>query len=310
MGHAEPILVTGAAGGVGGVGRLVVELLRGDSRPVRAFVHREDARARALRELGAQVVVGDLTRPDDVSGALVGCRVMYFGMSLAPDFLEAAATVATVCQALGRLERLVAMSQLTVSRMSALRVDESHHQRLHWLSEQVLDWSGAPVTHVRPTVFLENPLFSGLAADSIRRDGTLSLPLGAGRTSPVAARDVARVVTALLTRPHRHDCRVYELTGPRSQDLTAVAAAYARALDRPVTYVDVPPARWEAEVLAATGLTRHVRDHLMVLARMHRENRFDRLTATVEEVTGTAALGVEGYVAEHLDLFAPLATAR
>ncbi len=45
-----PILVTGAAGSVGGVGRTVVELLRQRNLPVRALVRRENARAKALPE--------------------------------------------------------------------------------------------------------------------------------------------------------------------------------------------------------------------------------------------------------------------
>lgn len=305
MTGGEPILITGAAGGVGGVGRTVVELLLDRSRTVRAMTHREDERARELRELGAEVVVGDLTRPEDVAQAVSGCGRMYFSMSVSPDYLEAATTVATVCRALGGLETLVAMSQLTVARMTALRADESRQQRAHWLSEQVLDWSGLPVTHVRPTVFLENPLFTDLAAASIRHDGTLALPLGSGRTSPIAARDVARVVAALLDAPYRHQGRVYELTGPRSQDLTAVAAEYSRGLGRPVPYVDVEPDSWAEQVLPTVGLTPHARQHLLTLARLHRENRFDRLTPTVEQVTGEPAQSVESYVAEHRERFLP-----
>ncbi|WP_244320659.1 NAD(P)H-binding protein [Streptomyces melanosporofaciens] len=57
-----PILVTGAAGSVGGIGRTVVEELRRRDLPVRAMVHREDERADALRATGAEVVAGDLTR--------------------------------------------------------------------------------------------------------------------------------------------------------------------------------------------------------------------------------------------------------
>ena len=70
---AEPglILVTGAGGGgVGGVGGKVVALLRQRGRDVRAMAHHDDDRADALRALGADVVVGDLTRPADVATAL------------------------------------------------------------------------------------------------------------------------------------------------------------------------------------------------------------------------------------------------
>jgi uncharacterized protein YbjT (DUF2867 family) len=150
---AEPglILVTGAGGGIGGVGGKVVALLRQRGLSVRAMVHHDDDPADALRALGADVVVGDLTRPADVAAALDSARRMFFSMSLAPSYLEAAATVATVARAVGDLQALVATSQMTVSQMDALSMGESHHQRLHFLSEQVLNWSGLPVVHARPT---------------------------------------------------------------------------------------------------------------------------------------------------------------
>jgi uncharacterized protein YbjT (DUF2867 family) len=48
MPDQDPILVTGAAGKVGAVGRTVVELLRRHDLPVRALVRRHDERADAL----------------------------------------------------------------------------------------------------------------------------------------------------------------------------------------------------------------------------------------------------------------------
>src|SRR6478735_9642084 len=137
---AEPglIPVTGAGGGVGGVGGKVVALLRQRGRAVRAMAHHDDDRADALRALGADVVVGDLTRPGDVATALDSVQRMFFSMSLAPSYLEATATVATVTRAVGEVDALVAISQMTVSQMTvsqmdALSMSESHHQRLHWL---------------------------------------------------------------------------------------------------------------------------------------------------------------------------------
>jgi hypothetical protein len=40
------------------------------------------------------------------------------------------------------------------------------------------------------------------------------------------------------------------------------------------------------------------------MARLHRENRYDRVTATVEEITGRSAESVEEFVARRSDLFA------
>jgi uncharacterized protein YbjT (DUF2867 family) len=46
-------------------------------------------------------------------------------------------------------------------------------------------------------------LFTALAAWSIADEGTLRLPFGGGRTSPIAAVDIARVVATILEDP-RH----------------------------------------------------------------------------------------------------------
>src|SRR5882724_520842 len=77
------ILVTGAAGKTGAVGRTVTGLLLERGLPVRAMVRTEDDRARALRAAGAEVVVGDLLEPSDVYRVVSGCRRVFFGMSVA-----------------------------------------------------------------------------------------------------------------------------------------------------------------------------------------------------------------------------------
>ena len=59
---------------------------------------REDERAEALRAIGAEVVVGDLTRAEDVARALAGCRRIYFGMSVSAPYLEATVTAAAVAR--------------------------------------------------------------------------------------------------------------------------------------------------------------------------------------------------------------------
>lgn len=57
----------------------------------------------------------------------------------------------------GDLEVFVNISQMTVSQMSLTNMTDSPQHRQHLLAEQVLNWSGLPVVHVRPTVFLKTP---------------------------------------------------------------------------------------------------------------------------------------------------------
>src|ERR1700687_410795 len=293
------ILVTGAAGQVGSVGRTVAGLLFDRGLPVRAMVRREDERAASLRAAGAQVVVGDLLEPGDVYRVVSGCSRVYFSMSPSAGYLEATVTMAAVAREAG-VNALVNMSQMTVSEMSIQNTTPSHQQRQHWLSEQALAWSGLPVVTIRPTMFFES--FSPLAGPTVRDRGRIDLPFGRGKTSPVAAADVARVVASVLADPRPHLGRVYELTGPRSQDMHGVAREYSDALNREVTYSDIPPEDWERE-LKKVGLPEHLTRHLVTMAALNRAGRYDRMADGVERVTGRPAMSVREFVSLHADGF-------
>ncbi len=293
------ILVTGAAGQVGAVGRTVTGLLLGRGLPVRAMVRREDDRAAALRAAGAEVVVGDLLEPADVYRVVSGCRRVYFGMSVSAGYLEATVTMAAVAREVG-VNALVNISQMTVSQMSIRNTTPSRQQRQHWLSEQTLAWSGLPVVTIRPTVFLES--FFLFAGPTVRDRGRIELPFGRGKTSPVAAADVARVATAVLSDPGPHLGRIYELTGPRSQDMHGVAREFSDALNREVMYTDIPPEDWERE-LKREGLQEHLTRHLVTMAELHRAGRYDRLADGVERVTGRPAMSVREFVSLYADEF-------
>jgi uncharacterized protein YbjT (DUF2867 family) len=296
-------LVTGAGGGVGSVSPRVVELLAGEGEQVRAMVHRDDHRVDHLRELGVEVLVGDLTDPCDVAGAMRGVERMFFNMSVSQEYLTATAVVCAVAREEVNLDLIVNMSQMTISEMTLTSTGESRQHRLHWLSEHIMNWSGVPVIHVRPTVFLDNPLFTLLARKSIRDRGVLALPFGSGRSSPIAAGDVARFVATLLCNSAGGTGEVYELTGPEVLDIHELAERYSRGLNRPVRAEDIAYDEWLHHHLRTPGLPEHVKQHIATMARLHREGRYDRTSDDFQKVTGQPAQAVDQYIAAHPDLF-------
>ena len=186
---------------------------------------------------------------------------------------------------------------------------ESPQQQQHWLGEQVLNWSGVPVTHVRSTIFVE-PFFSSMAASSIAKDGTIRLPFGSARTSPIPASDVARVVSTILEDPTGHRGKVYELTGPRSEDMNEIANEYAIALNRPVKYVDTPYDKWLKEELLPLNLPHYVFHHVSTMAKLIADNRYDRLTWDVQKLTGKPSMSVREFVTAHPEIFSNAAVRR
>jgi len=296
----QPILVTGAAGRVGAVGRTLSELLLARGLAVRALVRREDDRSASLRRLGAQVVVGDLLDLHDLHRAIDGCAGVYFALSVSASYLEATVNAAVVAKHHG-VRAFVNMSQMTVSQMSISETTPSPQQKQHWLGEQVLNWSGLPLVHVRPTVFME-VFFLRFSSPTIRQSNEILLPFGNGRTSPIAAQDVARALADILSDPAPHIGRVYNLTGPQSEDMHFYAKEYSEVLGRHITYIDVPLAPWRQRLID-DGLPNHVVEHLSTMALLHQQNRYDRMSDDVRQLTGTPPINIREFVRHHADAF-------
>src|SRR5690242_1177314 len=178
----NPILVTGAAGRIGAVGRTITKLLLQQGKAVRAMVRNEDERAQALRDMGAEVVVGDLLDLNSMHRVIAGCDTIYFSMSISDAYLAATVNTAAVAKYHG-VKAFINMSQMTRAQMSITEATPSPQHKLHWLAEQALNWSGLPVVHVRPTVLLEG-FFLILTPESVRESDQINLPVGEGKPSP------------------------------------------------------------------------------------------------------------------------------
>jgi NAD(P)H dehydrogenase (quinone) len=295
-------LITGAAGDIGGVSRTTVDMLLERGHPVRAFVRRDDDRARSLRRAGAEIFVGDLLNVADVAAALEGCRRVYFSMSLSPYYTDAVTLMAAAARARGDIEAFVNISEyeqsyMTFEKMTAPReertswlgglvTDWSPQQRAHWNSEQVLQWSGLPVVNIRATIFVENPILTWFALGPLSQ-GELRLPFGPRRLAPIAAHDVAELCTKILLDPDPHLSKSYELTGPELKDMHGFAEDYAAVLGRNVSYIPEDLEAWnEKYVDGVLAGNPHVAEHLKTLTRLIAGGRYDVVTNQLGTLLG------------------------
>lgn len=303
---SNPILVTGAAGRIGAVGRAITKLLLKQGEAVRAMVRTEDERAQALRVMGAEVVVGDLLDLQSMHRVIDGCEKMYFGLSVSDAYLAATVNVAAVAKH-HAVKAFINMSQMTLSQMSITETTPSPQHKLHWLAEQALNWSGLPVVHIRPTVLLEGFLLI-LTPDSVKESNQIRLPFGNGKTSPVAVEDVARVIATVLADPQPHIGKIYHLTGPQSENMDFFAQEYSKALGRAITYEDIPLEPW-LDGLLKRGLPVHLVHHLATVADLHRAGRYDRMSGDVFTLTGQTPISVQEFVRKNESAFSPSAKA-
>src|SRR5262249_48883782 len=144
--------------------------------------------------------------------------------------------------------------------------------------------------------------------DSVRELSQIRLPLGEGKTSPVAVGDVARVLAVLLADPQPHIGKIYHLTGPHSENMHFYALEYSMALGRPVTYQDIPVESWR-DALLERGLPAHLVKHLVTMADLHRAGRYDRMSSDVFMLTGQGPMTLQEMVRKNAATFTASAKA-
>jgi NAD(P)H dehydrogenase (quinone) len=128
------------------------------------------------------------------------------------------------------------------------------------------------------------------------------VPAGDGRIGLVSKGDVGRCLAALARRGPTGRC--HEVTGPAALDAAAIAATAAQAWVRPVAYRPISAAAYMAQA-AATEDPWWLYAYTSMFASI-REQRWDRVTAEVQHLTGRDPR----HLGEILDETTPSADAR
>src|SRR5260370_27848035 len=156
----HPILITGEAGGQeGSTGRVIAMLLLNQGLPVRAFVHKLDARSDELRQKGAEIIKGDLLNPASVQAAMKDVKRAYFTYPVADGLLEAATIFAATAHDAG-LELVVNNSQFQGTpddpAFRDLQGAPSFRNLQHRLADRIFDWAQVGAVHLQTPPYYEN----------------------------------------------------------------------------------------------------------------------------------------------------------
>ncbi len=290
---SEPILVTGAAGGSqGSTGRRLAAHLLEKGFPVRAFVHTLDARSDSLRDLGAEVVQGDLLDRDSVRTSLKGIKRAYFTYSVSDGLLEAT-TIFAMAAREAETDLVVNNSQLQGARKAP-----SFRNMQHGLADRIFDWAEVGAVHLHAPPYYEN--VRALVRKNVAEQGTVFLPWGDGSaTIPlVGAEDVSHVAATLLANSEKPSERAYDLIAA-TPTVKEIIDTLSAALQRPIRYVDITDEQW-ADAMRG-HINTHALDHLSHLWRYFRSSERRSLeeargvTDTIPTLTGKRAQTLEGF---------------
>jgi uncharacterized protein YbjT (DUF2867 family) len=294
---SQPILVTGAAGGQqGSTGRLVTGLLLKQGIPVRAFVHKLDARCDELRQQGAEIVEGDLLSPTSVAEAMKDVKRAYFTYPVTDGLLEAVTIFAATAREVD-LELVVNNSQFQGQSddpaFRDLRYAASFRNLQHRLADRVFDWAQVAAVHIQAPPYYEN--VRAMVSRSVAEQNAAFLPWGDGdAVIPLAgAEDVARVAATLLAGSGIPSEKVYPVV---SETLTVreIVDTLGKAIGRPIRYVPITDEQWAGA--AKERINPHALDHLTSLWRYFREGKTRaRPSDTVRTITGRSPQTLEEF---------------
>ena len=232
--------VTGVTGKVGGE---LARALVAAGQPVRAVV-RDPKKAQPWAALGCEIAPAEMGDAPALAAAFSGATAVFIlppsEFDPSPGYPEARAMIHSVVEALKAASPAKVLSLSTIG--ADARQDNLLSQRT--LLEEALGQLPIPLTILRPAWFLDNAAWD---VQSARETGTIHsfLQPTDRPLAMVAARDVGRVAAELLQQDWT-GTRVVELDGPSRVSPDDLAAAFARALGRPVRAVPVPRDSWEA----------------------------------------------------------------
>jgi uncharacterized protein YbjT (DUF2867 family) len=288
--NMSKVLISGAAGDTG---RAAVREAIALGLDVRAMVHNRDARSEALETLGAEVALGDLLEIDTVRAAMEGTNAAYLVWPVAPGLIHATVNFAQAAKEAG------VSTVINLSQRSANRFSTSNSCRDSFIAEQVLNWSGLPVIHLRPTYFLEWLLYPWQLP--YLQKGILRMPVGKGRHSPIAADDQGRVIAALLNSPDAHIGKTIPVSGPIEMDHEQMAAELTEALGRKIVFQDLPIGEY-CRSLEAMGVPLYIVQHLGGAMDDYQHGHMAGADDNVEKLTGRRSMTVGEFARAHADV--------
>ena len=179
------ILITGATGQIAGA---TLHHLAASGADIRALI-RDESKAEALRETGAEVVVGDLRKPHTLGAAFEGVDKVLLIMPVSLDAVELAHNAIAAAMKSGNPHVVYLSANVPEP------VNETEVGRQRTAIEAELIHSGLPYTIIRPTFFMQNTM---MAAQTVAADGMMYLPFGEGQLGMMDIRDVGAATAQVL----------------------------------------------------------------------------------------------------------------
>lgn len=274
----ERLVITGASGQLG---RQVADRALERCEPERLIlVTRRPETLADLAARGAAVRFANFAEPRGLRDAFAGGgRMLLISTTDLVHRTEQHRAAIDAAAAAG-VGHVIYTSMIAPEPPNPAVIAPSHYATEQWLAQSRLSWT-----------VLRHSLYSEYQAPEAARaiaTGSLLHNRGDGRIAYVAREDCAAVAAAVLTSAS-HEGAVYEVTGPDSYDVTALASLYAELGGRHIVTAAVDDGEFVAALVGSDAADDHARygaELVTSIGRAIREGYFARCTNTVASFTG------------------------
>lgn len=287
----DTILVTGSTGNVGSQ---VVKQLSSFKGKVRAAVQSKN-RAQEIKNTGAELVEMNFNNTETVNAAFKGVQRLFLLTPFVPNMVEISENLVEQARK-ANVDHIVKQSAFG-SNMNQVTT----RNRLHREVEKIIELSGINYTFLRPMPFMQNYL--GFA-DSIRTQGTFSIPVGDSKTSFVDTRDIAAMAVQALTKSNEHRNKAYNITGPEAISNYEIAEILSNIAKKRITYVDVSD-NDARKRMKNSGMQEWAVESLMELFGFQKDGNASIVSLDVKRVTGRKPISFVQFATDYADLFRP-----
>ncbi len=266
------ILITGATGNVGSE---VAKCLKEKNIPFLVTTHRKG-------QADAGKVYFDIEQQDTFLPAFEGVEKLF--LIRPPQISDAKKYFLPLVQAAKQqgIKHIVFLSVLGAENIKFVP---------HAKIEQYIREADIPYTFLRPSFFIQNIV--NQHGDELRKDNTLYVPAGNGKTSFIDVRDIGEVGAKCLTE-YGHRNHAYSLTGSEALTYYDVARIFSEETGRTITYAH--PTLWQfRKHMLAKGIPADYVNVMSVIYLTTVLGLAKQVTPELERLLGRSARTVREY---------------
>jgi uncharacterized protein YbjT (DUF2867 family) len=270
---------------------LAEELLKMEVR-IRVMVR--DKSKCSIDHPNAEIVTGDMDKPETLKPVMEGIDSVFLSTPMDAKIAERERNIINAAKENG-VQQIVKIYGAV--KHEGDQLVEEHQQAFDHLMNSGISW-----TLISPNSVMETSLLT--MSTLIKYMHAIYGCSGKGKVGLVALKDVTRATAVVLTSSG-HSGQNYELTGPESLDMTAVAECFTGILGRKIQYIDLSEEKLTRMIMKfdKTMTPEKLEFEVLCHLRAWRKGQADLVTDTFKKLTGTEPTSLGSFIRDNKETF-------